>query len=229
MKPLIKDMMEQEKPYEKCLANGPESLSDAELLAIIIRTGTKGESSLELARSVLTHAQNYRGLVGLAHLSVRELRQIKGIGSVKAIQLKCISELAKRMAKASIQDGIYFNHPQTVAEYFMEEMRHKEREELVLLFLNSKNKLLHQMAISVGTVNSSVASPREIFIEALRYQAVTLIMLHNHPSGDPTPSADDVNVTRRVRDVGNLIGILLADHIIIGDRRYISMKEKGIL
>lgn len=219
----------QERPYEKCLEYGAQYLTDAELLAVIIRTGTRGENSVELATRVLEFSKKEKGILGLQHFSVVELKKIKGIGTVKAIQLACIAELSKRMAKARLKEKVSFTSPEEMASYFMEEMRHKEQEELYVLMLDGKNRLIHYVSLFKGTVNASLVSPREIFIEAMRYQAVSVAFLHNHPSGDPSPSIEDVRITRRLRDVGDLVGIPVIDHIIIGDTKYVSMKERGIL
>lgn len=225
----IRELPAPERPYEKCMAMGASALSDAELLAVILRTGTKGQGALETARKILSLSPAAEGLLGLHHLTVNELKKVPGIGMVKAVQLSCIGELSKRMTRKSIDREELFSSPDVVAAYFMEEMRHKEKEELRVVFLNTKGRRLHDTVISIGTVNSSMVSPREIFLEALKFQAVSIILLHNHPSGDPAPSREDILVTGRVAEAGKLIGISLTDHIIIGDRCYISLKERGML
>lgn len=225
----VKEMTAEERPYEKCLAHGAKALTDAELLAIIIRTGTRGENSIELAGRVLESSCMVQGILGLQHLTVPELMKVKGIGKVKAVQLACLVELSKRMARTRIAKRMSFSSPEEIAEYFMEEMRHKEQEELYVLMMDGKNRLLHDTSLFKGTVNASLVSPREIFIEAMKHQAVTIALLHNHPSGDPSPSREDILITRRIRDTGELVGIPLLDHVIIGDTNYISMKERGIL
>ena len=225
----IRELPAPERPYEKCMAMGASALSDAELLAVILRTGTKGQGALETARKILSLSPAAEGLLGLHHLTVNELRKVPGIGMVKAVQLSCIGELSKRMTRKSIDREELFSSPDVVAAYFIEEMRHKEKEELRVVFLNTKGRRLHDTVISIGTVNSSMVSPREIFLEALKFQAVSIILLHNHPSGDPAPSREDILVTGRVAEAGKLIGISLTDHIIIGDRCYISLKERGML
>lgn len=223
----MKELPLSEKPYEKCLSFGTEKLSDAELLAVIIRTGTKGKNAIDLANQILNASKTSEGILSLTHLTIQELMQVKGIGKVKAVQLKCISELSKRIAK--VKKGMTFSLPSDIAEYYMEDMRHKEREELILIMMNSKNKFLHDVVLSRGTVNSSLVSPREIFVEALKYGTVSIALVHNHPSGDPAPSKEDILVTRRIKEVADLVGIPLIDHIIIGDNKYISMKVRGIL
>lgn len=225
----VKDLPISERPYEKCEKYGPGSLSDAELLATIIRTGSKSERVIDVANHILNYSKVYRGLIGINYLSLQELMTIRGIGRVKAVQILCIAELTKRMAKATNEDGLRLLSPESVASYYMQEMRHLSREQIILVMLDSKSKILKDMIISSGSVNASILAPREIFLNALKYGAVNIILLHNHPSGDPTPSKEDINSTRRLIDAGNLIGIKLIDHIIIGDNRFISLKEKGIL
>lgn len=225
----IKELPSSERPYEKCEKNGPSSLSDAELLATILRTGSKSERVIDVAHNVLNYSKMHRGLIGINYLSLHELMSIKGIGKVKAVQIQCIAELTKRMAKATNEEGLKLLTPQAVANYYMQEMRHLSREQIILVMLDSKSKILKDMIISTGTVNASILAPREIYLNALKYGAVNIILLHNHPSGDPTPSKEDINSTRRMKEAGNLVGIKLIDHIIIGDNRFISLKEMGIL
>lgn len=225
----MKSLPESERPYEKAAEYGVESLSDAELLAVILRTGTKDKSVRELAEEILKLG-NPSGLPGLLHHSLADYQEIRGIGSVKAVQLSCIGELSKRIWKsAKVTSELICRNPAVIAEYFMEEMRHKEQEFLKMLILNTKNVLMKDIDISKGTVNASLATPREIFIEALKYRGTSVILLHNHPSGDPTPSNDDCLFTKRVAEAGKMIGISLLDHIIIGDNSYVSLKERGIL
>lgn len=224
----IREMPRDERPYEKCSRLGAEHLSDVELLAVLLRTGTRGENALELAGRILYHAGGI-GILGIHQFNAERLKQIKGIGNVKAIQISCISELAKRLAKASYQDTVCFTDPKTIAQYYMEDLRHEKQEHMKLLMLNSKAKLLGETTISKGTVNASLVTPRELFIEALQKNAVSIIILHNHPSGDPSPSREDMLTTKRIQDSGALIGIELLDHIIIGNNCYISFREEGML
>ena len=153
---------------------------------------------------------------------------IKGLGKVKAVQLKCLAELSVRIAKAQASPSLSFTNPAAIAAYYMEELRHLEQEVLLLLMLNSKSRLIRDMIISQGTVRAALISPREIYIQALRHQAVSIILVHNHPSGVPDPSREDLELTRRVRQSGELIGIELLDHIIIGDRQAVSLRELGL-
>lgn len=226
---MINEIYKEERPYEKCLEHGAASLTDTELLAVLLRTGVKGLDVLELAKYILGPNCGEQGVLNIHNLTLEELKTIKGIGTVKAIQILCLSEFAKRLAKASAKEGLVFSLPSSIAEYYMEEMRHQKQEHMKLLMLNTKSKLLGESDVSKGTVNASLVSPRELFIEALNKQAVSIILLHNHPSGDPTPSKTDILLTKRVKEAGDLIGIELLDHIIIGDNCYFSFAEKELL
>ena len=219
----------EERPYEKCLEQGCQALSEAELLAVIIRTGAVGDTSVDLARRVLDLGGRQGNLAGLCGLSVQELTSVKGIGRVKAIQIQCIAELSRRMAKSRARDGLCFHDPASIADFYMEDLRHEEREQCRVMMLNTRSMLLAEKQLSVGTVNASLISAREIFLEALKCQAVYIILIHNHPSGDPHPSREDILLTKRVWEAGELIGISLLDHIIIGDRSYVSLREENLM
>jgi len=224
-----KNLPPSERPYEKCEQNGPESLSNAELLAVIIKTGTKHKRSIELAQEVLYAAETHGGLHGLHQLSLKELTDIDGIGRVKALQILCTLELAKRLSQTLRPESICIDTPTSVASMYMEHMRHYRQEHLILLMLDTKNRKIKDILLSKGSVNASLISTREIFCEALRYGAVNIILIHNHPSGDPTPSKDDIIVTNEVWEAGKIIGIHLIDHIIIGDHSYISLHSCGLM
>ena len=219
-------MMEQ--PYEKCLENGPGSLSDAELLAVILRCGARGKTSLELARVILSLPGKEEGLLGLYHCTRQELLQIRGVGEVKAIQLQCIGELSKRIARNAARPQLVMNSPASIAAYYMEELRHEEQEVVICMMADVKGHFLGDKILTRGTATGSMVTPREIYMEALRRHAVSLILIHNHPSGDPTPSPDDVQITTRIYQAGELIGIHLLDHIVIGDQKYCSFREEGL-
>ena len=218
MNQTMKELLEEERPYEKCGRFGAKSLTDIELLAVLLRSGTKGGNVLETAKKILYPSGREGGLTRLPSYSQDALMKIPGIGKVKAIQILCLCEMARRIAKEKAKEPLSFDRPETIASYYMEDMRHLKQEELKLLMLNTKSKLLGETRISKGTVNMSVISPRELFIEAL---------LHNHPSGDPEPSREDILVTKKIAKAGELIGITLMDHIIIGDQSYVSLAEKG--
>ena len=223
----MKHLPKEERPYEKCLTWGAERLSDAELIAVILRTGSKGVSALELSRNVL--AQDKKGLLGIYHMSISDLQKIHGLGKVKALQIKCIAELSRRIARARFSETVSFHDPASVSSYYMETLRHEEQEVLLLVMLNSKGKLLGEEIISKGTVNATVISPREIFLTAFSYHAVSIILLHNHPSGNPQPSQEDIALTERVKKSGELLGIELLDHIIIGDHAAVSFRMDELI
>lgn len=223
----IKETPPGERPYEKLESNGPGFLSDAELLAIIIKSGSRYEKSTDLAMRLLrVHPE---GLLGLHHLTLDELKKIHGIGRVKAIQLKALTELTKRMSKASYTDKLSITSPNTVASFYMEEMRHYDREHMKVILADTKYRVIGDYLLSLGTVNSALVQPREIFVHALKRQAVNILLLHNHPSGNPEPSPQDIQITKRIKEAGDLLGVGLLDHIIIGDGVYTSLKEQGYL
>lgn len=216
-----------ERPYEKCMEHGPECLSDAELLAVILRTGSSGQNAVQLAEQILNRGNG--DLLALYALTMEQLMQLPGIGQVKAIQLKCIAELSKRIAKTKRREAVTLSDARSVAAYYMETLRHEPHEHLVLCMFDGKCRLIQECVLTIGTANASLVSPREIFVEALTHRALHIILVHNHPSGNPTPSRQDIQVTRQIREGGALIGITLADHIIIGDKRYYSFKEQGMI
>ena len=220
----------QNLPYEKFIAYGSRSLTDSELLAILLRTGTRSMNARELGEKVLTETARYgNGLLGLYHIPLNELRKIDGIGEVKAIQLKTVAELSTRMAQAKAKKGLSFHHPASVADYYMERFRHENVEYIMLLLLDSGLHLIDERILSKGTVNASLVSPREVFIHALQAQAAGIMLLHNHPGGNPEPSRNDIGITERIQQIGMLTDIPLFDHIIIGDNKYFSFKERNLM
>lgn len=225
----MKELPAADKPYEKCMSYGASALTDAELLSVILRTGAKGIPALELAKKILAAAYGEEGILGLHRLSIPDLMKIRGVGKVKAIQIQCLLELSRRLAKKRAGEALHFHDPSTIAAYYMEDFRHSDQEQMILMMLNTKNRLSGELMISKGTVNASMVSPREIFLQALHYHAVSIVLVHNHPSGDPAPSRDDLSFTKRVQEAGILLGIELLDHIIIGDRKYMSFRESRLL
>lgn len=225
----IADMPMQDRPYEKCLQYGPKWLTDTELLAIIIRTGAKGHHSLDVAAQVLNISKGCPGILGIYHSSLEEIMAIHGVGKVKAIQIKCVAELARRFSKAQAAKGLKFEEPESIARYYMEDFRHMEKEVCTALMLDTRCGLLKEVHISTGTINSSLMSPREVYREAIQCNAAQIVLLHNHPSGDPLPSKEDVAITMRMKECGELLGIMLSDHIIIGDRTFASLRQMGII
>ncbi len=224
------EMAVTNKPYEKFLAYGPGSLTESELLAIILRTGTRDRDALGVAEQVLGLARYPReGLLGLYDVTLEELKEIKGIGEVKAVRLKCITELSARIHRASAKESLLFTDSRTVAEYFMETLRHRDTECVLLVSLDAKGQNLRETELSNGSATQTLISPREVFLAALQTKAVNILLVHNHPSGDPSPSGCDRELTERVAGAGELLGIPLLDHIIIGDNKYTSFKELGLL
>lgn len=222
----VKDLPSSERPYEKFELFGPNALSDAELLAIIIRSGSKKERSIEIAQRILSIKE--QGIRGINDITLEDLQQISGIGRVKSIQIKAVAELSKRISKHNAVTKVKITSPSSIASIYMEEMRYLQQEHLKIVFLDTKNQIISDKFLTVGTVNSSLINPREVFVQALRHNSVHVILLHNHPSGDPYPSREDISITERIIEAGEVIGIKLLDHIIIGDGNYISLKEQGI-
>lgn len=216
------------QPYKRCLESGPHVLNDAELLAVILRTGTVGVSAVEMTTALLEYAGK-QGLGILYSASVKQLLQIHGIGEVKAVQLLCIGELSKRISRTLAFSQLDLNNPRTIADYYMEETKHLKREEVRVMFLDVRYGLITDRVLSSGTVNASIISPREVFLEALKYEAVHIILLHNHPSGNPKPSREDFILTKRMCDAGELLGITVMDHIILGNNCYYSFAEHHAL
>ncbi|RXT14719.1 DNA repair protein RadC [Ammoniphilus sp. CFH 90114] len=215
-----------ELPRERMMSKGIDALSNAELIAILLRTGTAGESVINLAQRVLSHVG---GLRQFLDTSLEELVEVKGIGTAKAVQLLAGIELGRRVAKTTPEERWTIRSPEDVAKLMMEELRYLTQEHFVCLFLNTKNQVIAQTTVFIGSLNSSIVHPREVFKEAVRKSSASLICLHNHPSGDPTPSREDIEVTKRLMAAGEIMGIDVLDHVIIGDGRYISLKEKGLI
>ncbi|SFJ41883.1 RadC family protein [Thermoflavimicrobium dichotomicum] len=223
---MIKDVPAEERPRERLMRLGAEALSNAELIALLLRTGSTNESVLALAQRVLVKTG---GLKGLTRASLMELTKIRGIGTAKAIQLLAGVELGLRISRQLPEESMVIRTPYDAAQCVMEEMRYLEQEHFLCLFLNTKNKIIHKKCIFIGSLNVSVVHPREVFREAIRHSSAGIICVHNHPSGDPTPSREDLEVTQRLVEAGKLMGIELIDHLIIGDQTYFSMKEKGLI
>lgn len=229
MSNLIKDIAYCERPYEKALSKGVEILSDAELLAIVLRNGTNSKSSIDLANNILNAHPLYKGLIGINYLTRNELTKLSGIGETKATLILAVAELAKRINLSSLKKDLNFCNPETIANYYMEYCKFSPREKTFLLLLDTNNSLIKDIILSEGTINEAHMSPREIYYEALKYDAVNIVVLHNHPSGNPTPSRADIETTRLIQEAGKIIGIRLLDHIIVGNDSYYSMYERGII
>lgn len=220
----IKQLPETERPYEKLELYGAEILSNAELLAIIIKTGTKEETSVDIARRILNLNEDKKeNLNFLRTLTIEEFKKIKGIGRVKAIQLKALCELVNRMSKPVNYRRIIVKKPIDVAGIFMEELRFKKIELVKLVILNNKNEIIKIKDLSKGGVNVANISMREILSEPLKMQAPKIILVHNHPTGDPTPSKADIEATKILNNLSLTLGIELVDHIVIGDKKFSSI------
>ncbi len=226
----MKDIPANERPYEKLEKYGSETLSNAELLAIVIRTGSLEETSVALAQRLLARAENNSGIAFLHDLSVEELRKTKGIGRVKALQIKAVMELSKRVSASLINNNrVTIKSPVEVSSLVMEEMRYLKKEVFKIILLNTKNHIIKYLNVSVGSLNSSIVHPREVFSEAVKTGCSAMLLVHNHPSGDPEPSREDIETTQRLVNAGNILGIKVLDHVVIGDGKYISFKEQGLM
>lgn len=223
----ILDLPKEARPRERLHRYGASALSDAELLAILMGTGTRSESALVLAARVLKGVEGRGGLGFVADSSVEELSQIKGIGPAKSGQIKAAVELGLRLSSHVKRRGTVMSSPADVASYLMDEMQFLEKEYFRAILLNIKNQLISIEEISVGSLNSSIVHPREVFKPAIKRSSASVILVHNHPSGDPTPSREDIEVTLRLSEAGRIIGIEVIDHVIIGNGTYVSLKEKG--
>jgi DNA repair protein RadC len=223
---MIRDYPTDERPRERMVQSGAASLSNQELLAIILRTGTKSESVLQLSNRVLTTFEGFRLL---KEASLEEITEINGIGLAKAVQIMAAVEIGRRISNLAFDDRYSIRSPEDGANYVMNDMRFLSQEHFVCLYLNTKNQVLHKQTIFIGSLNASIVHPREVFKEAFRRSAASIICIHNHPSGDPTPSREDIEVTKRLVECGKIIGIDVLDHLIIGEKKYVSLKEKGYL
>ena len=222
----IREMPSDERPRERLEKYGASALSTAELLAIHFRTGTTERSAVGLGELLLSQ---FGGLKGVANASLEELRKVKGIGKVKAIEIAASVELGRRLAVYSSADRPTINTPRDVEHLLMPEMRDLTKEVFKSIMLDIKNRVIKVDTISIGTLNGSMAHPREVFKSAIQTSAASIILVHNHPSGDPTPSSEDVAITKRLKAAGELLGIDVLDHVILGDNRSVSLKEGGIL
>lgn len=223
--PMIRDMPENERPRERLMRVGARVLSNAELLAILMRTGVGGENVLRLAERLLAR---FEGLPGIARASLAELRTVNGIGPAKAVEIKAAIELGRRLMAAAPEERPRVTSPADAANLLMSEMMLLEQEELRVILLDTRNHVLRVKTVYKGSLNTSVVRVAELFRAAIKDNAAAIIVAHNHPSGDPSPSPEDVHVTRQIRQAGDLLDIDLLDHIVIGRQRYVSLKERGL-
>ncbi len=207
-------------------AEGAEKLSNGELLAILLRTGYREETAVRLAETVIGKAG---GLRYLPDFTLEELEEIKGIGPAKAVQVKAALELGRRMASTLRPESLSLTSPHAVASFLMEEMRYYKKEYFKIILLDTKNHIISVEEVSVGSLNSSIVHPREIFTLPIKKSAAAIILVHNHPSGDPHPSREDLDVTNRLVEAGKILGIAVLDHIIVGEGKYLSFKEMGFM
>ena len=221
---LIKDIIKEERPRETLLKKGESYLSDSELLAILINNGTRDKSAITLAREIIETSD---GIRNLSNITVEELSKIKGIGLAKACRIISALELGRRVSVASEMQKFKISSPQDIGNVYMEELRYKKKEIFRVVLLNTKNVIIGSKDISEGSINASIVHPREVFLEAIKKSANKMILMHNHPSGDPTPSSEDINITKRLISAGQIVGIEILDHVIIGDGSFYSFKENG--
>ena len=223
---MMRDVHIADRPRERLIRQGAESLSNQELIAILLGSGTKQESVLHLANRVLTF---FEQIHELKNATIEEIMSVKGIGKAKAVQLLAAVELGRRLSQQQTEERYTIRSPQDAASYLMPDMTSLKQEHFVVLFLNVKNQVLHKQTIFIGSLNASIVHPREIFREAVKRSAASIICAHNHPSGNPSPSSEDIDVTKRLIESGLIMGIELLDHVIIGDHQFISLKEKGYM
>ncbi len=222
----IREIPSDERPRERLLKYGADALSTAELLAILLRTGTDKLNAVRLADHLLS---TFGSIRGVASATVEEMADIHGIGPAKAAQIKAAIEFGRRLVAASPEERPKIRSPQDVYNLLGPALRDEKREHFVALLLDTKGGVLRQLTVSVGDLSSSIVHPREVFAPAVRHSAASLIVSHNHPSGDPTPSPEDAQVTQRLVEAGELLGIEVLDHVVLGDSRWVSLREKGLM
>lgn len=221
----IQDIPEEERPRERLIRNGPESLSNAELLGIILRTGSREENVVNLCSRILTEYS----IKQLSLANVSRLMQVHGVGKAKAAQIAAVFELARRLETFVEEPKRKVCSPKDVYTLMYPKMREQKKEKFITLCLDTKNQILKEEVVSIGSLSASIVHPREVFKSALMESSASVIMVHNHPSGDPSPSREDIMVTEKMVEGGKLLGIDVLDHIIIGEGRYVSLKDEGFV
>ncbi|NLI62661.1 MAG: DNA repair protein RadC [Methanosarcinaceae archaeon] len=219
----IREIAVHDRPQERLKARGAESLSDAELLAVIIRTGTRKENVIDMCRRILAEYS----LSQLSSADYSELMKIHGIGEVKAAQIIAVFEISRRLETFSSAPKRRIVTPNDVFQYIYPDLREKKREKFIAIYLDTKNGILKKRIISIGSLNTSIVHPREVFKSAFLESAASIILVHNHPSGDPTPSPEDIEITIKLNEVGKIMGFSILDHIIVGDKKFVSLKQLG--
>jgi DNA repair protein RadC len=223
---LIRDLPEDQRPRERLAAEGPEVLDDSSLIAILLRTGARRVSAIVLAQQLL---EKFGSLRGIASASIHDLSQVSGLGLAKAAQLQAAFELGKRVSTKPAEPAPQITSPADAAQYVMEKLRYEKKEKFVILLLNARSRLIKISTISVGTLTANLVHPREVFAEAIANGAECIILVHNHPSGEPIPSKEDRDITQRLYQVGELMGVKVADHIIIGEGKFLSMAQERLM
>lgn len=222
----VREMPEEDRPRERLARVGPEALRDAELLAVLFRTGTQQEGAVALAERVLRHFGNLRTV---ARASLEELQMVKGIGAVKAIEIKAALELGKRLARHQAPARPKIRSAQDVSDLLMTTFKEYETEHFKSVLMNIKNEVLKVVDVSRGSLSGTLAEPGDVFRQAVREGAAAVIVAHNHPSGDPEPSQTDLHLTRRLSEAGEILGVRLLDHVVFGDGRIVSLKDRGLM
>jgi DNA repair protein RadC len=225
---MVRDLPKEVRPREKLLQYGASALSDIELLAILLRTGTTSKSVLHLAEDVLAQYKD-KGLAAIMHISPQEIASIHGIGLAKAATVVAAVELGRRLSERAARTLEKVEGPEDVARYVIPSLRFEQKEHFLAMFLDIRNRILALSTISVGSLTSSIAHPREVFREAIRYSAASVILVHNHPSGDPAPSREDIQLTKQMMKAGEIMGIPVLDHVVVAGDNFVSLKEANCL
>lgn len=223
---MIKEMPTLERPREKMINYGSNALSNAELIAILIGSGNARQNAIELSSEIIN---NFGGLIALTDITHEELTSIRGIGDAKACNILAALELNKRVSAYALKKRLKITSPNDVCNIFMDELRYDKKEKFIIILLNTKSEIISRELISIGNLNSSIVHPREVYKYAIKKSAASVLFIHNHPSGNPDPSKNDKNITKRLTEVGEIIGINVVDHIIIGNNRYFSFKENDLI
>ena len=225
-RPTIKQLPLNERPRERLIQGSEEHLTDAELLGIIIRDGTQEYSAVDLAKKLLSDYGDFRAL---SAVSIGELCKVKGIGPARAAQIKASLAIARRFSTIPLKTSQQFKKSSDIFHHFHERLREKKQEYFFITLLDNKNRIIKELTISIGSLTLSIVHPREVFSPAIKESAASVVFVHNHPSGDPEPSKEDIQITQRLQEVGNIVGIKVLDHIIVGNGCYVSLRDKGVV
>ncbi|MGL4485225.1 MAG: RadC family protein [Anaerovoracaceae bacterium] len=224
----IRELPETDRPRERLVKVGAKALNNAELLAILLDTGTRQKTAIGLAEEILA-SNTVNGISRLEDVSLQELQRFQGVGIAKASHIVAAVELGKRISTKATGAKMKLNSTKDIVKIFMERMRHYNKEYFVILMLNTKSEIIREETISIGDLSTSIVHPREVFLEAIRRSAAAIALVHNHPSGNPEPSQDDIEVTERLIKAGEVVGISVLDHVIIGDGKFVSLKSRGLV